>query len=100
MYVRASFSSLYESHQDIDSDQVNRRSFEREDQYELAELVIDLKGRKVACLIHNLSAGGAMVETTMTTLPKHFILNYPAKDIRRTCRVIWVDSNLVGLEFV
>lgn len=100
MYVRASFSSLYKTQQEVDADQINRRFYEREDQHQLAELVIDLKGRKVACLIHNLSQSGAMVETTTTILPKHFILNYPTKDIRRTCRVVWAEDNLIGLEFV
>ena len=100
MYVRASFSSLHETQQDKSQSDLNRRQWPREKTDELAELIIDLNGRKVACLVKNISKGGAMIETSMTTLPKHLILDYPAKNIHRACRAKWMLGNKLGLEFI
>lgn len=100
MYVRASFASLHETHNLSDQAYKNRRRWPREKTDELAEIIIDLNGRKVACLVKNISKGGAMIETSMTTLPKHIILDYPAKKIHRACRAKWMLGNKVGLEFI
>ncbi len=100
MYVRASFSSLYEANQNADIMRSNRRSTPRELTKELAELIVDLNGRKITCLVHNISDGGAMIESSSGYLPKRLILNYPDKDIRAVCRLAWMKGNLAGLEFI
>ena len=100
MYVRASFSSLYEAAEQADIMRANRRAFPRENMGELAELIVDLTGRKVVCLVHNISQGGAMVESTASILPKRLILNYENKNIRKVSLVIWKDGNLAGLKFI
>ncbi len=75
MYVRASFTSLYQASSQADAMRSNRRDHPRENTGELAELIIDLTGRTIACLVHNISDGGAMVETSVNLLPKRVILN-------------------------
>lgn len=100
MYVRASFPSLYEALEKADAMQANRRTYPRENTADLAELIIDLTGRKIVCLVHNISEGGAMVESSASVLPKRLILNYNIKNIRKACRVKWIKDNMAGLEFV
>lgn len=100
MYIRASFPSLYEALEKADAMQANRRAHPRENTGDLAELIIDLTGRKIICLVHNISEGGAKVECSASRLPKRLILNYNAKNIRKACRVKWTKDNMAGLEFV
>lgn len=100
MYVRASFTSLYEASEQADVMRANRRAYPRENTGELAELIVDLTGRKIICLVHNISDGGAMVESSATLLPKRLILNYDKKNIKKVCRVVWKEDNLAGLEFI
>jgi len=100
MYVRASFTSLYEASEQADIMRTNRRAYPRENTGDLAELIVDLTGRKIVCLVHNISDGGAMVESSTTLLPKRLILNYTKKNVRKVCRVVWKEGNLAGLEFI
>lgn len=100
MYVRASFTSLYEASEKADIMRANRRAYPRENTTDLAELIVDLTGRKIICLVHNISDGGAMVESSATLLPKRLILNYKKKNIHKACRVKWTKGNMAGLEFV
>ncbi len=99
MYVRASFTSLYEAAEQADIMRANRRAYPREKTGEMAELIVDLKGSRVACLVHNISDGGAMVESTSGELPKRLILNYKEKNIQSVCKVVWSCGNLAGLKF-
>lgn len=100
MYVRASFPFLYEASENADAMQANRRAFPRQNTSDLAELIIDLTGRKIICMVHNISEGGAKVETSTTHLPARLILNYNVKNIHKACRVVWIQGNMAGLEFV
>lgn len=100
MYVRASFTSLYEASEKADVMRSNRRNYPRENMADLAELIVDLTGRKIICLVHNISDGGAMVESSATLLPKRLILNCKKKNIHKACRVKWTKGNMAGLEFV
>jgi len=100
MYVRASFSSLFEAQIKTDAVSRNRRASTRKKTCELAEIVVDLKGRRIACLVHNVSDGGAMIESSCDTLPKRFVLAYPARNIHKVCHVVWSCGALRGLEFV
>lgn len=99
MYVRASFTSLYEAAEQADIMRANRRSHPREKTGELAELIVDLNGSKVACLVHNVSDGGVMIESSSGELPKRLILNYKDKNIHSPCKVVWSCGSLAGLEF-
>lgn len=100
MYVRASFTSLYEAETQAAVMRNNRRAHSRKNTGELAEIIIDLKGRKVVCLVRNISEGGAMIESSVPELPKRVILNYKAQNIRKVCKVVWSTGNLAGLQFI
>lgn len=100
MTLSAPFSTLKEAADNTDDMWSNRRSFSRENTGELAELIVDVTGRRIVCLVHNISNGGVMVESSATTLPKRVILNYKEKDTRRVCKVVWCKRNLAGLQFV
>jgi len=100
MYVRTSFSSLYEAQTEADATNGNRRLHPREKTGELAEIVVDVTGRKIACLVHNISDGGAMIESSCDTLPKRFVLSYPVRNLHKVCHVVWSCGSLRGLEFI
>ncbi len=100
MPVRSSFTPLYPATSQADVMRTNRRYHPRENMGELAELIVDLTGRKIVCLVHNISDGGAMIESSANILPKRVILNYQDKYIRKVCRVVWLDGNFAGLEFI
>jgi len=100
MYVRASFTSLYEASEKAKAMRSNRRVYPRENAVDLAELIVDLTGRKIICLVHNISDGGAMIESSATFLPKRLILNCKKQNLHKACRVKWTKGNMAGLEFV
>ncbi len=100
MYVRASFLSLFTAAKHADSIRENRRLSPREETAELAELVVDLTGRRITCIVHNISEGGAMVEACANPLPERTTLICKNWDINKSCRVVWSDGKLSGLEFV
>ena len=78
----------------------NRRVHQRFKRCDLAEIIIHLEGRVITCLVHNISEGGAMIESSTRELPKRFILNYQKENTRKICRVVWSCGNLSGLAFL
>lgn len=56
---------------------------------------------EVDCLLHNISAGGALVSVEgARDLPKAFILQIPGNhEIRRRCLLVWRDGKWVGMKF-
>lgn len=78
----------------------DRRIAPRKRTEDLSSLVVDLGGRRVTCLVHNISETGAMIQTSLRELPKRFILDNPSEGIRRTCRVVWTKGDLIGIEFL
>jgi hypothetical protein len=53
------------------------------------------------CMLHNISAGGALVSVEGAgDIPKHFILQIPGNhEIRRRCVLVWRDGDWVGMKF-
>jgi hypothetical protein len=55
----------------------------------------------VDCMLHNISAGGALVSVGDADLPTHFILQIPGNhEIRRPCVLVWRDGEWAGMRFV
>jgi PilZ domain len=56
----------------------------------------------VACVIWDISDGGARlaIARTTTDLPHHFTLNlYKDGSLKWGCEVVWTDSRFVGVKF-
>jgi hypothetical protein len=100
MYVRASFTSLFTAAKRADNLRENRRKFSREDTGEMAEIIVDLTGHTIECVVHNISDGGAMIEACINPLPERPILNYKKRGIRKLFRVVWSDGINSGIEFI
>ena len=77
-----------------------RRIVPRKQTEDLSSIVVSIDGRTITCLVHNISETGAMVQTSVRDLPQRFVLDNPNEGIRRVCRVIWVDGDMTGVEFV
>lgn len=78
----------------------DRRIAPRKRTEDLSSIVVDIDGRKITCMVHNISKTGAMIQTSLRELPRRFILDNPKEGIRRACRVIWSEGDLTGIEFV
>lgn len=54
------------------------------------------------CMLHNISAGGALVSVKHTgELPRQFILQIPGNhEIRRPCVLAWRDGEWLGMKFL
>jgi len=58
------------------------------------------KGFSTRCTIVNISPEGAAIEVTDATLiPRTFKLMTANDRVVRTCRVVWIKLNTLGLEF-
>ena len=77
-----------------------RRIAPRKHTEDLSSIVVSVDGRTITCLVHNISATGAMIQTSTRDLPKRFVLDNPNEGIRRACRVIWEEGDMTGIEFV
>jgi len=66
-----------------------------------AKILVDRKGPPRACLISDISEGGArLLLETDHELPDRFVLLLTAKgDARRRCRVVWRHETTVGVAF-
>lgn len=78
----------------------DRRIAPRKQTEDLSSIVASVDGRAITCLVHNISATGAMIQTSTRDLPKRFVLDNPNEGIRRACRVIWEEGDMTGVEFV
>ena len=84
----------------ISTSETDRRRTPREDTSDLSSLKVGVNGRPITCLVHNISATGAMIETSVSDLPQRFILDNPTKNIRALCRIVWSCRGLSGVEFI
>jgi hypothetical protein len=59
-------------------------------------------GAAIDCMLHNISAAGALVSVeSVAELPRAFILQIPGNlEIRRPCVLAWRDGEWVGMKFV
>ena len=76
-----------------------RRTAPRKKTEDLSSIVVNVNGRIITCMVHNISETGAMIQTSTRELPQRFILDNPNEGIRRACRVIWSKGDLTGVEF-
>ncbi len=90
-------ATFNQNDQTSDSD---RRIAPRKPTEDLSSIVVDIDGRKITCMVHNISATGAMIQTSIRDLPRRFILDNPNEGIRRACRVVWSKDDLTGIEFL
>jgi len=79
---------------------VDRRIAYRKTTEDLSSIVVNIDGRKITCLVHNVSDTGAMIQTSIRDLPARFILDNPSEGIRRACKVVWSEGDMTGIEFV
>jgi PilZ domain len=81
----------------MSADTENRASHRRTT-YTGAE--ISFAGKKIGCIVRDLSARGARLETKFGTapVPDKFELNVP-KVLKQSCRVMWREGREVGVKF-
>jgi len=61
---------------------------------------ISVSGSSTRCCLVNLSDGGAALDVpNASVLPGRFQLMTERDRLIRTCRVIWIRQNRVGVEF-
>lgn len=76
-----------------------RRDTAREPARDLCEIVVDNARFAISCLAHNISATGALLESSSTDVPDRFILANHAKRMRTVCRVVWRCGRMMGVRF-
>lgn len=81
----------------LESERRRSRRFRIEN---LSELVLDVNGRTITCVIHDISETGALLETSTGNLPNCFVLNAPDQSLRVLCRKVRTWNNLTGVEFL
>jgi PilZ domain len=77
----------------------NRRGAPREPARDLCEILTDGLRYAMSCMAHNISATGALLETSLTGVPDRFILVNHAKHTRTVCQVVWRCGRMVGVRF-
>ncbi len=66
----------------------------------LSELVLDINGRTISCMVRNISETGAMIESSSNELPNCFVLSIPEQNLRVLCRKVWEQENRIGVAFL
>ena len=77
-----------------------RRAHERIPVRDLCEMVMTGSGLSRICMVHNLTAFGAMIETSAQDLPQTFLLVEPGRSFRANCRIVWRKGQFIGVEFI
>ena len=85
--------------QDTAMTDADRREAPRDPARDLCEILIDNSRIAIACLAHNISQTGALLETNASDLPVRFILANHTKRIRTVCRVAWRSGRMIGVRF-
>jgi hypothetical protein len=77
----------------------NRRATPREPAHDLCEIVTHASALATACLAHNLSSTGALLETGASGIPDRFVLVNHTKKTRTVCHVVWRCGRMAGVRF-
>jgi hypothetical protein len=77
----------------------NRRASPREPARDLCEILTDGLRYAMSCMAHNISATGALLETSLTGVPDRFILVNHTRHTRSVCQVVWRCGRMVGVRF-
>ncbi len=78
----------------------DRRRAMREPANDLAEIAFAGSRRRITCLVHNLSAGGALLEVSDPGLPPRFILTNHIRGQKTICEIVWQAGKMVGVHFL
>ena len=81
-------------------DDLDKREYPRDPAKDLSEIILDGRKYGIACLIHNISEGGAQLEVSCDELPKRFILANYTKETKTLCRLIWREGRMLGVHFL
>ncbi|MFZ1815457.1 MAG: PilZ domain-containing protein [Rhizobiaceae bacterium] len=76
-----------------------RRVDLREDARDLSEIYVAGSKIPITCLVHNVSARGALIESAVPDLPNRFILTNHSRGNRMVCEVAWRSGNMFGVRF-
>ena len=89
--------------QDLDFDQSNRRDVRKK--YE-AEVYFSVAQKAYTATIKNISRGGALIYTggmPIITPGEKIIVTIPftdkARSVKRNATIMWVDAEMIGVEF-
>ena len=77
-----------------------KREFRRDPAQDLSEIILDGRRFGVACLIHDISEGGARLEVSCGELPKRFVLANYTRRTKTLCRMVWRKGQLIGVNFL
>ena len=83
-----------------ENDSSDKRQATRDQARDLSEIILDGRKYGVACLIHNISQTGALLEVSCGDLPKRFILANYTKRTKTLCRQVWRDNRMIGVNFL
>jgi hypothetical protein len=78
----------------------DRRSSRREPAADISEILVDGGRYAIACMVHNISQNGAMLEAGSSDVPDRFILNNHRRRTRVVCQVAWRCGRLIGVRFL
>ena len=76
-----------------------KRRFARIPARDISEIFLTGSRVPLACMVHNLSEHGAMIETSEPDLPQRFILTNHARRNRMVCEVAGRSGKLLGVRF-
>ncbi|KPQ12414.1 MAG: PilZ domain [Saliniramus fredricksonii] len=79
----------------------NHRRSERMRSFMAARILYNKGMMKVDCTIRNTSDGGAKLEVSgSVTLPEHFELHIPQRNVTRKVRLAWRQGDFCGVSFL
>jgi len=83
-----------------EEDSADKRQAARDHVRDLSEIILDGRKYGFACMIHNISQTGALLEVSCGELPKRFILANYTKQTKTLCRQVWRDNRMIGVNFL
>ena len=83
-----------------DTGAADQREQPRSHAQDLSEIILDGRKFGVACLIHDISEGGARLEVSCGELPKRFVLANYTRRTKTLCRMVWRKNQIIGVNFL
>ena len=79
---------------------IDQRRDLRSEAHDISEIILDGRKQGIACMIHNISESGALLEVSCGELPKRFILANYTKSTKTLCRQVWRNKRMMGVNFL
>jgi hypothetical protein len=98
--VQAITTTTQESHATAAESSADQRRAMRSQAHDLSEIILDGRTQGAACMIHNISQSGALLEVSCGELPKRFVLANYTKKTKTLCRQVWRDNRMMGVNFL